>query len=432
MSSPHGVVARITPNSLGEVLGLEPGDEIISINGHVLRDVIDFQFYGAEEELEILVRRGDEEYLLMVDRGYGEDLGIEFSELTFDGVRRCPNNCSFCFVKGMPPGMRPSLYVKDDDYRYAFLLGNFITLTNLREEDWARIGEQRLSPLYVSVHSTDQELRCRILGCSTVPDILSQLQRLGQMGIEVHTQVVLSPGLNDGEHLAKTVGDLAGLWPVVRSVGVVPVGLTRYQIEVGRTYRSDEARSLLDRIRTWQKGFRSDFGVNWVYASDEWYLLAGQAVPRAAAYDGYPQLENGIGLVRRLLDDWARVRHRALRFIPAQPLTFVCGTLIAPVLGRLAAALAEKAGTPVRVLPVVNRFFGSCITVSGLLTGRDVRAVLEVEQPQGRVFLPRSMFDGEGRLTLDDLTLEDLGRGLEAQLAVAADMSDVVQAVAEG
>ncbi len=223
-----GQIAQVLPGSLAEAAGLRPGDVLRSINGHVLRDVIDYRFYSAEEVLELVVERNGQSFALMAERGYGEDLGLEFTAPTFDGIRRCQNHCDFCFVNQMPPGLRRSLYVKDDDYRYSFLFGNFITLTNLEEQDWVRLAEQRLSPLYVSVHATDAQLRARLLEVPEAPDVLEQIRRLGTIGIEVHAQIVVIPGLNDGAVLERTLQDLTNLYPTVRSVGVVPVGITRY------------------------------------------------------------------------------------------------------------------------------------------------------------------------------------------------------------
>lgn len=421
------MVARVLPGSIAEELALKAGDYIISINGYVLHDVIDYRFYGAEECLELLVRRGDEELLFEVERDYDEELGLEFAEPTFDGIRPCVNHCSFCFVKGMPRGLRSSLYVKDDDYRYSFLFGNFITLTNLSEADWARIAEQHLSPLYISVHATDEGLRRRLLGNPKAPDILPQLRRLRDIGVEIHAQVVLTPGQNDGDCLRQTVSDLATLWPTVRSLGIVPVGLTRFQRDCGRLYRADEAEPLLDTIAAWQKHYRRRFGLNWVYAADEWYLLAGQPVPSARAYDGFPQAENGIGLVRLLLDDWAKAR-RQKPPTAQEPVTLVCGTLIAPLLNQLAVELNAFWSSPVSVLSVTNRFFGEQVTVSGLLTGQDVRAALQSARPTGRIFLPRAMFDDAGSATLDDLTAEEIVQGLDARIEMAETLSQVVQA----
>ncbi|HIC94366.1 MAG TPA: DUF512 domain-containing protein, partial [Anaerolineae bacterium] len=224
-----GIIAAVRAGSVAEELGLRPGDELLSINGHPLRDIIDYRFYGAEEELELVIRRDGQRLVCLVERGYGEELGIEFVEPTFDGVRHCNNRCPFCFVDQLPRGMRRSLYIKDDDYRLSFLFGNFVTLTNLTEADWQRLAEQRLSPLYVSVHATDLALRRRLLGNPSAPDILQQIGRLGELGIQVHAQIVLIPGLNDGEPLARTVADLAALHPTVQSIAVIPVGLTKHR-----------------------------------------------------------------------------------------------------------------------------------------------------------------------------------------------------------
>ncbi len=446
MSEPKGIISRIEPGSIAADLGLQPGDQIVSINGHVLHDLIDYRFYGSDELLRIVVRRDadpahgteQEEAVFEVDREYGVDLGIEFAEPTFDGVRTCANNCSFCFIKGMPKGMRRSLYVKDDDYRLAFLTGNFITLNNLTMEDWYRIQEQRLSPLYVSVHTTNAELRSRLLGNPQATPILPALRFLESMNVKVHAQIVLTPGLNDGPELSRTISDLAGLWPTVRTVGIVPVGLTRFQAqgadagsgECLRMYRPDEAGPLIDQVEAWQRDFSRRFKVHWVYASDEWYLLADRPVPDTRAYDGFPQIENGIGLVRKLLDNWTRMkRHDTAPPSAQEPMILVCGTLIAPVLTKLAGELAVWLGTTVRVLPVVNDFFGPQVTVSGLLTGQDVRRALEREHPHGRVFLPRSMFNREGDVTLDDMRVADIAAGVQAKITVAGRLSEIAATI---
>lgn len=427
---PQAVVARVRAGSIAHDLGLQPGDRIVSINGHRLCDVIDYRFYSDDEELEVLVRRGEEEALFEIERDLDTELGIEFTEALFDGMRRCVNDCGFCFIKGMPPGMRRSLYVKDDDFRLAFLAGSYITLSNLSEEDWRRIGEQALSPLYVSVHATDPDLRRRLLGNPRAPDILPQLRRLRDLGILVHTQIVLTPGENDGDRLGEAVTDLAELWPSVRSVGIVPIGLTRFHTSCVRSYTAADAGPLIDRVQAWQLEFRRRFHLNWVYASDEWYLLAGRETPRARAYDGFPQIENGIGLVRQLVDDWAAVARRRKSIRAHEPTTLVCGTLAAPVLQSLAGELRPRAGQPVSVLPVQNEFFGERVTVSGLLTGHDVRGALQRAQPDGQVFLPRSMFDADGLVTLDGMSLTDIQSALRARLRVAGRLSHVVEQAA--
>jgi len=239
----YGIVSAVVPDSSAEEIGIRPGDQIVSINGHPLRDIIDYRFYSAEETIEIVILRDGREYVDEVERRYDQDLGIEFTAPTFDGIRRCQCRCSFCFVQQMPPDMRRSLYVRDDDYRYSFLFGNFITLTNLTREDWLRLEEQRLSPLYVSVHSTNVALRRRLLGNPNAPDVVAQLRGLGHLGIQIHAQIVLVPELNDGSSLTRTCNDLASLYPAVQSIAIVPVGLTRYHRRGLRTLTPEEANA---------------------------------------------------------------------------------------------------------------------------------------------------------------------------------------------
>ena len=436
-----GGVVAVRAGSIAAELGLRPGDALLSINGHILRDVIDYRFYGAEEELELVVERGGERIVYEVERGYVQDLGIEFAEPTFDGLRLCNNRCEFCFFKGMPPGMRRSLYIKDDDYRYSFLFGNYITLTNLTEDDWGRLAEQRLSPLYVSVHATELALRRCILGNPAAPDVIEQLKWLGSLGIQVHAQIVLIPGLNDGQYVTRTVADLATHYPTVQSIAVVPLGLTKYHRCPLRLYAPEEAKAIIAHISAWQREYRDHQGLNLVYASDEWYLLAGLEVPPAEEYDGFPQLENGVGLTRVFLDEELPVVGCELS---VGKVTLVCGTLIAALLEDMAAKLAERTGLAMEVVPVINDFFGPTVTVSGLLTGRDVIEALRgrVLSPQslglrtkglskGRdlgdlVFLPRAMFDASGKLTLDDMSPAAIGEGLGVRVEVAGTMGEVV------
>jgi putative radical SAM enzyme (TIGR03279 family) len=424
------VIAAVEPGWLGEFAGLRPGDRLVAINGRALRDIIDVQFYSAEEMLKLAVEREGQQMLIQVERDYDQELGLSFAHPTFDvDIRRCANNCDFCFVKQNAPGMRRSLYVKDDDYRYSFLFGNFVTLTNLTEDDWSRLEEQRLSPLYVSVHATDLALRRRFLARRRAPDVVDQLQRLAGLGIEVHTQVVLVPGLNDGEHLARTIADLTALYEEpVASVGVVPIGLTKYHHGQCRTYTPDESRAILDQLEAWRTGSVVERGRGFVYPSDEWYLVAGREVPPAAAYDGYPQVENGVGMVRQLLDEWHSLKAR-LPAVPLKPATLVCGTLIAPVLAPIVAELGALAGTDLDLVPITNRFFGPVTTVSGLLTGADVVAALH-DRPLGEVvLLPRAMLTGRygagsapPGTTLDDMHINQVA----AELGVRVDMAGTI------
>ncbi|MGC8787209.1 MAG: DUF512 domain-containing protein [Anaerolineae bacterium] len=421
-----GQIARVLPGSLAEVAGLRPGDVLFSINGHILHDVIDYRFYSAEENLELVVGRNGEHLTIVIERGYGEDLGIEFTAPTFDGIRRCRNQCDFCFISQMPPGLRKSLYIKDDDYRYSFLFGNFITLTNLEERDWTRIAEQKLSPLYISVHATDPQLRARLLGVPAVPDVLEQIRRLGDMGIEVHTQIVVVPGLNDGTVLDRTVQDLAGLYPTVCSIGVVPVGITRYHSCGLRPVTPQEAKHIVVQLKILQRCYRQQWGTALVYPSDEFYLMAGLRLPSAKAYDGFPQLANGIGLTRQLLDDWRRVKRQGqIRWTLGRAI-FVCGTLIAPVLRAIAMELNSLTGAHVAVVSIPNQFFGLTVTVSGLLVAADVIQALRGRVIGDLVVLPASMFDASGGVTLDDYQRQDIERELGVRVVIADRLSEVL------
>ncbi len=422
-----GRVAHVELDGVAGAAGVRAGDLVLAVNGHALHDVLDYQFYSAEEELDLLIQRGScAPQTVHVQREYGQELGIDFDQVTFDGIRRCRNRCEFCFIQHMPPGLRQTLYVRDDDYRHSFLYGNFITLTNLAEEDWARIEEQHLSPLYVSVHSTDPTLRARMLGTPAASDIVGQLRRLGRAGIELHTQIVVVPTVNDGTALEKSVHALARL-PAVRSIGIVPVGLTRFQSCGLRTLTADEARAILAFIGPLQRSFRAERGVGLVYASDELYLMAGLPLPSARAYDGFPQLANGIGLTRQLLNEWRRARRRGRGTPwPYRKVTLVCGTLIAPTLQALAAELAGLVAAQVQVVPVTNEFFGPTVTVSGLLTAQDVIGALRGQPVGERVVLPRAMFDASGELTLDDQRRSDIEQALGVGIAVADRLGEIL------
>ncbi len=405
---PAGLIAAVAPGSLAARASLRPGDELVAINGCRLRDVIDVRFCGAEERLALQVRRGRRDYVIDVERQYDEPLGLDFAHPTFDGIRRCNNRCEFCFVAQMPARMRRSLYVRDDDYRYSFLFGNYVTLTNLEEPDWERVGEQHLSPLYVSVHATDVDLRRRVLHNPSAPDVMPQLRRLAGLGVDVHTQIVLVPGLNDGAHLDRSIRDLAGLHPAVRSVSVVPVGLTRFHRGACRTHTQPEMRAVFERVGNWQARLRERLGASFAYLSDEWYLRLGEEVPPAGHYDDLDLTENGVGLVRRFLDSFPDSRRNQVFSEKPGFLTLVTGTLFAPVLRRTVAHLDG-----VDVVPVVNRFFGDTVTVAGLLTAEDVVAQLRAHDDLGEVVcLPPAMFGGPEGQSLDGLRPQDVGHAL--------------------
>jgi putative radical SAM enzyme (TIGR03279 family) len=404
------LISGVAPGSLAERAGLRSGDELVAINGHALRDVIDVQFYAAEEHLVLEVQRGEETFAVETERRYDEPLGLDFAELTFDGIRRCDNRCEFCFVAQMPPKLRTALYVKDDDYRLSFLTGSYVTLTNLGEDDWARIDEQHLSPLYVSVHATDLDLRRRALRNPKAPDVISQLRHLAELDVEVHTQIVLTPGLNDGPHLDASIGDLAELYPAVLSVSVVPVGLTRFHRGKCRVHTDAEMRLVFKQVTAWQARLRERLGVNFAYLSDEWYLRLGEPAPETGAYDGLDLTENGVGLVRRFLENWRlEIRDRLASISNLQSLALVTGTLFAPVL---------RSVTEMTVIPVVNDFFGKTVTVAGLLTGQDVIAQLQGRDLGDVVVLPAAMFSGPEGQSLDGMWPQEIGEALGREVAV--------------
>jgi len=432
-SEPAGRILHVDPDGWAARVGIRPGDLLLRVNGRPVEDVIDVHFYAAEDFVTVEVLRDGVRRALGGPRREGEPLGLTFAHPTFDiDIRRCNNLCSFCFVLQTPKGMRRTLYIKDDDYRYSFLYGHFVTLTNLTERDWRRIVTQRLSPLYISVHATDPELRRRLLRNPRAPDIMAQLRWLADHGIEMHTQIVVTPGLNDGAHLERSVFDLATLWPHVRSVSVVPVGVTRFQRYGVRPPTAEEARQVLRAVHAWQRIFRRRLGVRFVYATDEWYLRVGRPVPSRAAYDGLRLQENGLGMVRDFLEDYRRVK-RALRrrgrALAGRRATLVTGTLFAPVLARAAADFGARTGAALEVVPIVNTRLGETITVAGLLMAADVLAQLAGRPLGDLVILPRIMFDHPEGISLDDRTPLDIARALGRPVALAETMGDVLDAL---
>lgn len=433
---PAGRIVAVATDSLAAALDLQPGDELLAINNQPVADVIDVQFYSAEESLELLVRRGEEYLLFEVERDYDEPLGLEFAHPTFDvDIRRCTNLCEFCFVLQMAPKFRRTLYIKDDDYRYSFLFGHFVTLTNLQEHDWWRIETMRLSPLYISVHVTDLEMRRQFLRNPQAPDIMTQLRWLADRGIAMHTQLVVVPGLNDGDRLARSIADLADLWPAVQSISVVPVGLTRHHKYGMRVHTPAEAAATLAYVESLQPRYRRRLGVRFVYPTDEWYLVSGRTVPPLAAYDEQQLQENGLGVVRLFLDDWQLLQAEIGAWGEERPtmafavLTLVTATLFAPVLRETAVAFAQLVGVDIQVQAIVNQRLGDTITVAGLLMGADVLEQLSHTGYGDLVVLPRVMFDHPDTISLDDLSPQEIANRLHRPVALADTLADVWDAL---
>ncbi len=429
------VISAVQPNSKAARAGLAAGDRLVRVNGGTVRDLIDLSFALAEERVVLeVVKPSGETVQLRIRKKLDESMGFEFESAVFDRVRTCANKCLFCFVDQMPAGLRDTLYVKDDDYRLSFLYGNFVTLTNLTQDDFERIRRFHLSPLYVSVHTTDAELRQRMLGIPRAGEIMRQLQQFVEAGIEFHTQVVLCPGYNDGEYLTRTIRELAGLGPEVLSLAIVPVGLTRFRqyCHPLRTFTSAEAGAIVDEITGCQTTFRAKSGCSFVYLSDEFYLRAGREVPAEEIYDGYPQLENGIGLVRNFLAEWEEAGGCAqLSDALAEaekPTLVVSGTAFAPILADLLKSLPT-----VRVEAVVNEFFGPAVNVSGLLTGRDIAAhVRSLGVSLQRIILPATMLRKNERIFLDGMTVEELQQELEAPVSIVSGAAGLHECLRSG
>ncbi len=420
-----GIIESILPGSTAEDLGLRPGDSVVSVNGRKLRDVIDFRFEIAGESVKVEAVTRDGPVVLEIEKEYDDNLGISFTEEVFDGVKTCVNTCPFCFVRNLPGNMRASLYQRDDDYRLSFLHGNFITLTNVTGADMDRIGSQGLSPLYVSVHSTDAQVRARMLGLrpevgQKAADILSTLTQLAKAGVRFHCQIVLVPGTNDGGDFERTLTDLAALRPKVFSVGVVPVGLTRFCDDAGmRTFEPPEASAVLGRIERWTKETDTE---GLVFASDEMFLLAGKQIPDARYYGDYPQYENGIGMVRVFLDGCMDLPRPPEALSSEYDITVVTGEAFAPFMRAFACRYAGVRGLRLSVLSVTNRFFGSRVTVAGLMVGEDVASSLASRTGAGSsmpvsdrtVVLPASCLN-DGRF-LDDMTTAELAQSCGAHV----------------
>jgi putative radical SAM enzyme (TIGR03279 family) len=407
-------ITEVTPASLGAELELEPGDRVIKVNGHAVRDYLDFRFQtGGETELTIgVLKRGGEEWELEIERGEGEDFGLSFENIV---PRQCANECLFCFCNGNPPDARPALSFRDEDVRLSFLYGNYTTLTSITEQEMTRVIEQRLTPQYVSVHATDLKVRAYLLGVDEKrADIGAKMRRMMDAGIEIHAQVVLCPEINDGEILRRTIYDLAAEHPRVRSVAIVPLGLTRYNTDARLTTVTAEfCRRTIREVSAVQKDLRARLGTNFAFLGDEIYLRAGVAIPSRRHYGDYPQIEDGVGMVRSFREDFARLRRRLERRAPPDAAglraTVLTGKLFAPVLSPLLEGVNARFGTRLKTAAVENDYFGPDIVVAGLMTGRDVLAARERIEGDF-VVLPGAAFKSDEPVMLDGTTLADLER----------------------
>lgn len=397
----NGTISRITAGSLAEELELVAGDKILQVNGRTPLDIIDLSFQLAEEEVELLIEHGDgERELIEFEKDIDEELGAEFESAVFDGVRRCKNRCVFCFVDMIAPNMRRTLSIKDDDYRLSFLFGNFVTLTNLTLKDFRRIKKYHLSPLFVSVHSMNPDLRAKMLRTPLAAQIQTQLDELERAGVEYHTQVVLCAGLNDGAELDFTITEILKRRPHALSLAIVPVGVTRHRRDKFPLKQFDKAGAakVIEQVEAFQQKIRADSGRTFVYLGDEFYLLAEQPLPPVEFYDDFPQIENGIGMTRNFLEEFTG---QSIRNEARQTIDVVCGTSFAKVLKGLVDA------PNVRIVPVVNKFFGERVNVSGLLTGKDIIEALKGGR-RDLILIPATALKAGEEIFLDDVTLAEL------------------------
>ena len=395
------MISRIEKGSLADELELSAGDKILKINGKTPQDIIDLSFLMAEEEIELLIEHADgERELIEFEKDVDEELGAEFEAAVFDGVRRCKNHCVFCFVDMIAPNMRKTLSIKDDDYRLSFLFGNFITLTNLTAKDFKRIKKYHLSPLFISIHAMNPELRAKILRTPLGAKINSQLDELEKAGVEYHTQVVLCRDLNDGAELDFTIAEILKRIPHALSLAIVPVGVTKYRRDkfLLKQFDKKSAAKVIEQVEKWQEKIRTELGRTFIYLGDEFYLLAEKELPPVEFYDDFPQIENGIGMTRNFIEE---VGTRNWELGKNLKIDIVSGTSFAKVLKNLVKS------PNVRILPVENKFFGSKVNVSGLLTGGDIIEALRGGE-RDLILIPATALKSGEEIFLDDVTLDEL------------------------
>ena len=431
-------INHVEPNSIAEEVGIKTGDNLLKVNGDPVRDILDYHLLTENESLvlEIEKENGDI-WEIDIEKYPHESLGISFYEECFDGLNICLNNCVFCFLKGLPKGMRNTLYLRDDDYRHSFLHGNYITLTNVSWDDLHRIVNIKLSPLYISVHTTNPELRENMLGSQSAGDIYEKLKYLAKAGIEMHTQIVLCPELNDGQELNKTIEDLSFLWPSVRSLAVVPVGLTKYNYLANKYLRHfsiEESFLVLDNVHKWQEKLHKKFNSKFVFASDEFFLKAKMNIPDEMYYEDYPQLENGVGLVRSFINEFNDfvTENKVVKIDHNKRFLIATGLSAFPILDKLLKRFADQ--SIVTVHPIENRFFGNSITVAGLITGSDIITGLSKINKENKILLISEVLLKKGEnIFLDNMNVSQLEQSMGMKIHVIESTgSALAQAITGG
>lgn len=415
------VVAAVHPGSIAKEMEIEVGDRVLNVNEEELKDIIDFQFGISEEEYTLLIEKlNGELWEIEIEKGPGEFLGLEVETVSSKGLKKCCNNCTFCFVAQMPEGMRPTLYDKDDDYRLSLTQGSFITLSNLSEEDLSRIIALHLSPMYISVHAWNPEVRSRLMKNPQAGKLPEQIRRFAEAGIVVHAQIVLIPEHNDGDVLKETIERLGELYPSVQSIAVVPVGLTRYREKLTplRGFTADEARLILDQGERWQKDFFTQTGRHLVYFADEFYVLAGREFPVSAVYDDFPQLENGVGMARKFITEIESNWDRLPLQVSERCVHIITGTAAQEVFELWRKRLMDRIiGLRLTIHVIHNDLFGLTVTAAGLLTAQDIAR--QLGDLQGEEFLiPRTMLKADEDIFLDDLSVEWLEQKVNGKASI--------------
>ncbi len=423
MKNIEHIISKILPGSIAQELEIEPGDVLVSVNDTAIQDVFDYHYQMNEEYVTVVIRKPDgEEWEYEIEKDYEDDIGIVFENGLMDEYRSCCNRCIFCFIDQMPPGMRETLYFKDDDSRLSFLQGNYVTLTNLKEQDIERIITYKLAPIHISVHTMNPKLRCEMLNNRFAGEALQKMRRLYEAGIEMNGQIVLCKGVNDGEELERSIRELVEYVPHMRSVSVVPAGLTKfreglYPLEL---FTSQEAQEVLRTIHRWQEQCMERFGTHFIHASDEWYLLAKEELPPEESYDGYLQLENGVGMLRLLLDEFQEALQEGENgTLSQETISVATGKLAAPYIQMLAKEFMQRYPQKrIQVFAIRNDYFGEQITVAGLLTGQDILNQLKEQELGDRLLLPCSLLRSGEEVFLDDMTVGELKNALQVRIDI--------------
>lgn len=429
-------ISQVKEGSIAWELEIEPGDELLSINGETVEDVFDYHYLVNDEELELLIcKQNGEVWELEIEKDLEEDLGLEFENSLMDEYRSCRNHCVFCFIDQMPPGMRETLYFKDDDSRLSFLQGNYVTLTNMSDHDIDRIIRYHLAPINISFQTTNPKLRCEMLHNRFAGDIFPKVQRLYEAGIEMNGQIVLCKGLNDKAELERSISDLTKYLPHLKSVSVVPVGLSKYRegLYPLEPFTKEEAEQVIDTIEAWQKKLFPQYGLHFIHASDEWYLLAGRKLPEEARYDGYLQLENGVGMLRLLKEEVTAELEKHSSDQRTRRISFATGRLAYPYIKKYAEQIQKKyPNLEILGYEIRNDFFGELITVSGLLTGQDLMAQLSGKDLGECLLLPCNLLRSGEDIFLDDVQVKTLEERFRVPVRIVEeDGADFVTAFLE-